>query len=85
MAKHAKSREIELEPPLAGISENLGFEQKPPFTTPVEMNMRGYDPDEQRARKGQRAGNIKAYATQIGGDFAIAKMRAITNTFVQPE
>ena len=85
MAKNAKSREIELEPPLAGISENLGFEQKPPFTTPVMMNMRAYDPDEQRARIGQRPGNTKAYSTQIGGNFAIAKMRAITNTFVVAE
>jgi len=47
-----QSRAIELEPPLAGLSENLAFEQKPPFTAPVCMNMRPYDPDEERARMG---------------------------------
>jgi len=83
MAK-LKERAIELEPPLAGISENLAFEQKPPFTTPVMMNMRAYDPDEVRARMGQRAGTVKAYTTQVGGDYPIVKIRAITCTFIQP-
>jgi len=85
MADRVAQREIELEPPLAGLSENLGFEQKPPFTAPVLMNMRAYDPDEQRARMGARPGNTKAYSTQIGGDFPICKMRAIVSTFVIPE
>jgi hypothetical protein len=85
MAKTGRSREIELEPPLAGLSENLGFEQKPPFTTPVLMNMRAYDPDEQRARMGQRPGNTKAYSTQVGGAYPVVKMRAIVSTFVVPE
>ena len=80
-----EKRTLELEPPLAGISENMAFEQKPPFTTPVCMNMRAYDPDEQRARMGQRPGTVKAYDTQIGGDYAISKMVAITSTFIPPE
>ena len=84
MAK-LKERAIELEPPLGGISENMAFEQKPPFTSPVMMNMRAYDPDENRARMGQRAGTVKAYTTQIGGDYAVAKMCAITSTFIPPE
>ena len=83
MAK-LKDRSIELEPPLAGISENLAFEQKPPFTTPVMMNMRPYDPDEQRARLGQRPGTAKAYDTKIGGAYGVAKIRSITNTFITP-
>jgi hypothetical protein len=77
-------RAVELEPPLAGISENMAFEQKPPFTTPVMNNMRAYDPDEVRARLGQRAGTVKAYTTQIGGDFPIVKIRSITTTFITP-
>ena len=80
-----KFREIELEPPLAGISENLAFEQKAPFTTPVMMNMRAYDPDEERARMGQRPGNEKAYTTQIGGDYPVVKMTSINHTFIIPE
>lgn len=86
MAKKPKllQRDLELEPPLAGISENLSFEQKPPFTTPVCNNMRAYDPDEVRARTGQRAGTVKAYSTQIGGDFPVIKIRSITNTFITP-
>jgi len=85
MAKQRLERALELEPPLAGISENLSFEQKPPFTSPVILNMRAYDPDQQRARMGQRPGTVKAYTTQIGGDFAIQKIRSITSTFVTPE
>jgi hypothetical protein len=86
MAKQKKKlqRELELEPPLAGVSENMAFEQKPPFTTPVMMNMRAYDPDEVRARMGQRPGTVKAYDTQVGGDFPIVKIVAITNTFITP-
>ena len=81
-----KQREIELEPPLAGMSENLAFEQKPPFTTPVCMNMRPYDPDQERARMGQRPGNTKAFETQIGGgEYQIVKMSAINHTFIIPE
>lgn len=77
-------RDLELEPPLAGVSENMAFEQKPPFTTPVMNNMRAYDPDEVRARMGQRPGTVKAYTTQIGGDFAIQKISSITSTFITP-
>jgi hypothetical protein len=84
MAKQIEQRSIELEPPLAGVSENLAFEQKPPFTTPVCMNMRPYDPDQERARMGQRPGTVKAYTTQIGGDYPVVKMTSISNTFIQP-
>lgn len=79
-----KERSIELEPPLAGLSENMAFEQKPPFTAPVLMNMRAYDPDKERARLGQRPGNTKAYTTQVGGDYPVVKMVAIVNTFITP-
>ena len=90
MAKRRKpvvpDRPLELEPPLAGISENLAFEQKPPFTTPVMMNMRPYDPDEERARVGQRPGTVLAYITRIGGgSYPAEKMCAIRNTFIPPE
>ena len=78
-------RAMEIEPPLAGISENMAFEQKPPFTSPVMMNMRPYDPDEVRARLGQRPGTVKAYTTQVGGDYPIIAMNAIVTTFVPPE
>jgi hypothetical protein len=86
MAKQPKplERALELEPPLAGISENMAFEQKPPFTTPVMMNMRAYDPDEVRARMGQRPGTVLAYTTQVGGAFPIVKMKSITSTFISP-
>jgi hypothetical protein len=85
MAKRKNiDRVIELEPPLAGISENMAFEQKPPFTTPVMMNMRAYDPDEVRARLGQRPGTVKAYTTQVGGDFPVTAMTSIEHTFIPP-
>ena len=86
MARTPKQQEraLELEPPLAGMSENMAFEQKPPFTSPVVMNMRAYDPDEFRARMGQRAGTALAFTTQVGGDYPIQKITSITNTFITP-
>ena len=83
MAKR-NARALELEPPLAGVSENMAFEQKPPFTTPVMNNCRAYDPDKVRARVGQRDGTVKAYTTQIGGDYPVSKIRSITSTFITP-
>jgi len=85
MAKKASQREIELEPPLGGLNESLAFEQQAPFTTPVMMNMRAYDPDEQKARMGQRPGTTRAYSTQIGGDFPIVALCSINSTYIQPE
>jgi hypothetical protein len=80
--KKREERALELEPPLAGISENMAFEQKPPFTSPVLMNMRAYDPDEVRARMGQRPGTVKAYDTQVRGDYPIVVLTSVTNTFI---
>lgn len=85
MAKTPAQRELELEPPLAGQSESLAFEQQAPFTSPVMMNLRGPDPDEQKARIGQRPGAVKAFSTRIGGDFAVVEMAQINSTYIQPE
>jgi hypothetical protein len=46
------------------------------------MNMRAYDPDQFRARMGQRAGTVKAFSTQVGGDFPVVEMTSITHTFI---
>jgi len=77
-------REIELLPPLAGLSENLAFEKQAPFTSPDSQNMRAYDPDEDRARMGQRPGTAKAFDTRISGDFAVVAMVSITSTYIVP-
>lgn len=85
MAKKAPQREIELEPPLGGVSENLAFEQQQPFTSPFMQNGRAYDPDEQKARVGQRPGTTKAYSTQVGGSHPIISMCSITTSYIKPE
>ena len=78
-------REIELLPPLAGLSENLAFEKQAPFTTPDSQNMRNYDTDQERARRGQRPGTAKAFTTQVGGAYPIRAMCQITTTYIIPE
>jgi len=80
----AKQREIELEPPLGGLNEGLAFEQQAPFTAPVLMNMRGIDPDNEKARMAQRPGTTKAFSTQVGGEYPVTGMAAITTTYIKP-
>ena len=77
-------REIELLPPLAGQSENLSFEKQPPFTTPDSQNMRNYDPDKERARRGQRGGTTKAFSTQVGGAYPVRAACSIVSTYIIP-
>lgn len=81
---HPEIREVELLPPLSGQSENLSFEKQPPFTTPHSQNMRNYDPDQERARRGQRPGKVKAFTTQVGGAFPVRQMAQIVTTFIIP-
>ena len=78
----AQIREIELLPPLAGSSENMSFEKQPPFTTPDSQNMRNYDPDQERARRGQRPGTAKAFLTQVGGAYPIRQACQIVTTYI---
>jgi len=77
-------REIELLPPLAGVSENLAFEKQAPFTSPDSQNMRNYDPDQDRARRGQRPGTAKAFTTQVGGSYPVRQMTSVTTTYIIP-
>jgi hypothetical protein len=77
-------REVELLPPLAGLSENMSFEKQPPFTTPFSLNMRNYDPDQQRARRGQRPGTAKAFTTQVGGAYPVRQMCQVVTTYIIP-
>lgn len=82
----AKKRKIELQPPLGGLSENYAFEVKPPYTSPSLSNVRPYDPDETRARIGQRPAVVKAFDTQVTGEaHPIVAMAQITTTYIPPE
>lgn len=78
-------KDSELLPPLAGLQENLAFEQKPPYSSPLLLNVRPYDTDEARARMGQRPGIVKYSDTQCGGDHPIVALCSITTTYIAPE
>lgn len=80
-----RQREIELEPPLGGLNEGLAFEQQAPFTSPVLMNMRTFDPDEEKARMGQRPGTSKAFSTQVGGEYPVTGLCSIVTSYIKPE
>ena len=80
-----RKKDSELLPPLAGLQENLSFEQKPPYSSPLILNCRPYDVDETRARMGQRPGIVKYDDTQLGGDHPIIAMEQIITTFISPE
>ena len=83
MAKQ-QIREIELLPPLGGVSESLSFEKQPPFTSPDSQNMRDWDADQDRARRGQRPGTTKAFSTQVGGAYPIRQAAVIATTYIIP-
>lgn len=78
-----KQRQIEIQPPLAGLQENYAYEVNPPFSSPQLLNVRPYDCNDVRARIGQRPGLVKAYSTQVGGAHPVLLMASITTTFIE--
>ena len=75
---------MELPFPFAGLHEGLAAEKQPPATSPKLQNVRPYDIEEGRARGGQRPGFVKAYTTQIGGEYPVLLIGAITTTYIEP-
>lgn len=75
---------MELPFPFAGLHEGLAAERQPPATSPSLQNVRPYDVEESRARGGQRPAVIKAYTTQIGGEYPVLLISTIATTYVEP-
>lgn len=76
---------LEIPFPINGLHEGLSNEKQPPTTSPYLKNVRPYDVTEERARGGQRPALIKAYETQIGGEYPVIGMIQITTTYIPPE
>ncbi len=57
----------EFQLPIKGISEGFPVDKSPPLTSGYINNIRAIDVLEKRVRIGQRPGQDKAYAQQIGG------------------
>jgi hypothetical protein len=75
---------MELGFPLGGLHEGLAAERQPPTTSPQLQNVRPYDVSEERARGGQRPALVKAYDTQIGGEYPVLHISTITTTYIEP-
>lgn len=75
---------MELPFPFGGLHEGLAAEKQPPTTSPQLQNVRPYDVKESRSRGGQRPGFIKAYTTQVGGEYPVLAIGFITTTYIEP-
>lgn len=75
---------MEIPFPLAGLHEGMAAERQPPTTSPQLQNVRSYDVEEGRSRGGQRPGFIKAYTTQIGGEYPVLTIGFISTTYIEP-
>lgn len=60
------ARNLNLEFPAAGIDKRLAAQKQKPFTTPYCVNVRPFDPLEQRRRGGSRPDLVKAFPEQLG-------------------
>ena len=70
--------------PFSGLHEGLAAEKQPPATSPQLSNVRPYDVEEGRARGGQRPALVKAYTTQIGGEYPVLHISTISTTYIEP-
>lgn len=74
----------ELPFPFGGLHEGTASEKQPPTTSPYLKNVRPYDVEEERARGGQRPGFVKAYDTQIGGEYPVLLIGIVSTTYITP-
>lgn len=74
----AKSKRHLLHFPLGGIDKRSAYVDRPPYTTPVAVNVRPMDAYEGRARGGSRPMLQKAYTTQLGGGAPIKMLNSVT-------
>jgi len=70
--------------PSSGLHEGMAAEHQPPTTSPQLQNVRPFDVTEGRSRGGQRPGLVKAYTTQIGGEYPVLHVSQITTTYISP-
>ena len=75
---------MELPFPSAGLHEGMAAEKQPPTTSPQLKNVRPYDVEDERSRGGQRPGFVKAYDTQIGGEYPVLAIGFVTTTYITP-
>lgn len=67
--------------PINGIDRSMEFELQPERTTPLGMNVRGFESETQRQRGGSRAGLIEYIPEQLG-DVSAAVQHMNTVTFI---
>ena len=73
---------MELQFPTKGLDEGLAAEKQPPTTSPVLLNVRPFDVNEERIRGGQRPGSVKAYADRVGDNRPVIILTQISTTYI---
>jgi len=71
--------ELELPPPLDGLSDDLAFVEQPPTTTRDAVNVRSIDPVTGRTRIAQRSGLSKYLASQVHATKKVSWLEQITS------
>lgn len=72
---------VELTFPFNGLNENISTRRPIEDTTPDALNVRPYDPIDNRKRGGQRPGTDKYVAAQLNGNNAIQRIDQLTVAF----
>ena len=67
-----------------GLHEGLAYEKQPQTTSPNLANVRPFDIEKEKERGGQRPALVKAYSTQVAGDYPIIAILQIATTYITP-
>lgn len=70
--------------PSSGLVEGLPATDQQVSTFFSGQNVRPFDVTKEKIRVGQRPGTVKAYTTQVVGDFPIIAIASITTTYIEP-
>ena len=71
--------------PVEGLVEGVASQDQAVRTSFSLQNVRPFDVSDERIRGGKRPGSVKAYTTQIVGDYPVIKMDSIVTTYITPE
>lgn len=71
---------LDVQQPLGGLDTSAGYATQPPGTTPVAVNVRGFDASQGRKRLSRRQGVVKYPNNTIQGAAAVQELNTIVGT-----
>ena len=71
--------------PVGGLEAGRPAQDQEVGTSFSLQNVRPVDVTAERVRGGKRPGTVKAYTTQVSGNYAIIAITSISTTYIEPE